>query len=806
MAVLEATLQDLRQAVRALRRAPGFAAIVVATLALGIAVTLTMLGVTRAVLWRPLPYPDPERIVVLRVDARGIPRAGATIGEVRGLRERSRSLRQVSTLEPIDASLDAGGELERVPAARVSDDLLPLLGARPVLGRALDARRDTSAARASSIVISDALWRRRFAADPAAVGRVVRVDDLDVQIVGVLGPGLRLFLPPAMSDTEQVDVFLPYGVDGDRPYRGIPVAARLAPGVTLEQAEAELATLVPQFVREQPESHAGGETRFALRPLHEEMTRESRPGLLLLLAAAAFVLLIACTNVANLMLARGASRQRELAVRRALGAPTLRIVRQLLAESLVLAAGAGVLGLACAGAVIEAIVRSGAVRVPLQSRIAMDWPETVAAVALSVVTSLLFGALPGWRLATGRIAHPLGGGRAETAGVGARRLQRLLVVAEVALSIVPLACGGLMLRSFLNLRHAPLGFEPSGVVTARLPVDFARLPELEQRFTLLQDAVDRVAALSGVEAVGAADPLPLAEGQQTRRVGRADQPEDARFVATQQSATPGYLGAIGTPLVAGRDFTSDDVAERREVTIVDATLARRLWPTGAVGQRLSVFRTGRRQDLEVVGVTAPVRATRVRDDDVPHFMIPFSLYPAGMSLVVRTRQPAERMTAPIVAAIAGVSGARAAFDVRPLSAYVSESTGDTRLVLLVLAAFAGASVLLAAGGLYGTLAYLTDQRTREFGIRLALGSTERGIVAIVVREGAVLAAVGSLLGLAGVAAATGAIRELLYGVRPLDGITLAGVAGVVAIVALGAAAVPAFRAGRLDPQTSLRGD
>jgi putative ABC transport system permease protein len=760
----------------------------------------------RAVLWRPLPYPEPNRIVMIQVEARNIPYAGATMGEVGGLRERSRSLQQVSMISPVDANLEYAGEMEHVTAASVSDDFLPLLGARRVLGRTLESRIDEGQQQVFAILISDELWRRRFSADPGVIGKTVRINNLDMHIAGVLAPGFRLFLPPSVNALEQIDVWFPYGIDVTSPYRGIPIAARLRPGVTLDQANAELRTLVAQFAREHPEAYTGGKVRFTARLLHDEMTREARPALFLLSAAVGFVLLIACVNVANLMLARGSARQRELEIRRALGAGRTRIIRQLLTESLVLAAASAAMGLLCARFGLEAIGRLSASHIPLQSRIGMDTPVMLAALVLSVVTSMLFGLLPAWRLASGKRGHSLTAGRAETAGSGSRRLQRTLVVAEVALSIVPLACGGLMLRSFLNLLHAPLGFNPADVVTAKVPVSFKRYPQTEQRWVLLRDVIDRVRVLPGVQSVSAASPLPLAADQQTRRVGPADQPDTPPILATQQTAIPGYLGVIGTPLREGRDFTSADIAGKRDVTIIDEGLAKRLWPEGAIGKRLAVYRTGWRQDLEVVGVTTTVRVTQVRDENIPHFMIPYHLYPIEMSLIVKTRETAERMVPLIKFAVDAAHGGRTAFEIRPMSGYVSDSIGDTRFIMFVLAAFAGASVLLAAVGLYGTLAYLTAQRTREFGIRLALGSSVRAIVAIVIQESVLLVAVGAAVGLIGVAAATGAIRELLYGVRPLDAVTLVGVVGLVVIVALGAASGPAWRATRIDPQTSLRSE
>jgi predicted permease len=808
---IETTVQDVRYAWRSLLRSPGFTAVVVATLALGIGANLTMFSLMRAVLWRPLPYPEPDRIVTIQVDARNRHNTGATMGEVFDLRARSRSFEQVSTINDVDANIEYAGEMEHVTAASVSDDFLPLLGARPALGRALDSRIDEGKDQVLAVVISGELWRRRFSADPKVIGTIVRINNLEVQIAGVLAPGFRLFF----GDSEQIDVWFPSHIESTRQFRGVPVAARLRPGVTLDQANAELETLAAQFEREFPDFYSGvkgwqaspsdsgpgARVHFTARLLHDEMTREARPALFLLSGAVGFVLLIACVNVANLMLARGSARQRELEIRRALGAARIRIVRQLLTESLVLAVASAAIGLLSARFALEAIGRMSSSHIPFQSRIGMDAPVGLFAVVLSVTASMLFGLLPAWRLASGNAGHPLRAGRSETAGSGARRLQRTLVVVEVALSIVPLACGGLMLRSFLNLLNAPLGFNPANVVTAQVPFSFKRYPQMEQQWALLREVLDRVRALPGVESVSAARPLPLAD-QENRRVGRADQPDAPPILATQQGAIPGYLGVIGTPLLQGRDFTDNDISGKQNVTIIDERLATQLFPEGAIGKRLAVYRTGWRSDLEVVGVTAAVRSTRVRDESIPHFMMPS----VEMSLVIKTHQTASQMAPGIKFAVQAAHSGRAAFDIRPMSDYVADSIGDTRFIMIVLAVFAAASVLLAAVGLYGTLAYLTAQRTREFGIRLALGSSVKAIVAIIIQESVLLAAAGVGVGLLGVAAVTRAIRELLYGVPLLDTVTLLAIVGLVAIVALGAASLPAWRATRIDPQTSLRSD
>ena len=802
---IESTLRDVRFAGRALLRSPGFTLVVILTLAMGIGTNLTIFSVMRAVLWRPLPYPSAERLVTVQVDAHNVANAGAAPGEVFDLKSRSKSLEDVSTISAVDANLDYGGEMEHVAAASVSDDFLPLLGGRPTVGRSLEARIDERE-QVRNVLISDELWRRRFGADANVVGRAVRINNLEMQIVGVLPAGFRLYLPPSTNAQEVIDIWFPTGIGTTREHRGYPIVARLKEGVTQAQANAELQTIAAQFVRDHADNYSDGKLRITTHVLHEEMTREARPALFLLACAVGFVLLIACVNAANLMLARGAGRQREFAIRRALGAGNGRLIRQQLTESLVLALVSAVAGLVLARAGLDAISQLGNIHLPLQSRVAMDGAVAGFALVLSLVTSLLFGLMPAWRLSSGKLGDPLKAGRADTASSGMRRLQRGLVIVEVALSIVPLTCGGLMLRSFVKLVEAPLGFDPAHVLTAKVPISFRKYPQVEQRVLLHRDILERVRALPGVEGVSAAAPLPLAAEQITRRVGRTDRPGVPAILATQQVAMEDYLKLVGTPLLAGRAFTADDLSSKRPVAIVDDRLARRLWPEGAIGRRLRMERGATQQELEVIGVTAAVRSTRVRDEDMPHFVIPYSLYPIEMSLVVKTRESGGALGPAIQSAVQAAQTARAAFDFRPMDDYVRDSIGDTRFMMWLLAAFAAASVLLAAVGLYGTLAYLIAQRTREFGIRLALGSTARGILAMVVREGALLAGAGVVLGLAGSSAITGVIRQFLYNVSPFDNLTLTGVVVLTAAVAMASGALPAWRAAQIEPTISLRSE
>ena len=801
-------LQDIRFGARVLGRSPGFAAVAIATLALGIGANVAVFSVMHAVLWRALPYPDADRLVVLRVDARGVVNAGASPAELRDLSERARLLGSLAAINGVDAHVNVDGVYERVAAASATDGVLPLLGAVPLAhGRTLRAADDIGAQFVRSVVISDALWRRSFAADPAAVGRRVQVNNLDVEIVGILRPGFRVFLPPDTLAAEEIDVWFANGTSGGRDQRGLPIVGRLQPGATLAQAQAELDALSAQFVAEHPGAYPGGALRMTIRPLSDALTADVRPALFALAGAVAFVLLIACVNVANLMVARGKARERELAVRRALGASRGRLVSQMLAESLLLAGAGAAVGLLLAYVGVDLVEWLRPAHLPRQSQIALDRTAVLFAVAASAALAVVLGVLPALKFCGARAPAATGFGRGDTGAPATRRLQRGLVVLEVALSIVPLVAAGLMLRTFVNLTQAPIGFNPAGVLTARVPITFRKFPEPAQRWALFRELLDQVRRMPGVEAVSGAGPLPFGPWQITRRYGAAGDPSAPMALATQQSTLPGYLALVGTPLLEGRDFTEEDFTSRRAVAIVDERIARQLWPgRPAVGNQLAIQVGRSATTLEVIGVTSAVRVTRVRDEGLPHFFVPYHLYATDMTLVIRTRESAEAIGPALGRLAAGLGTGRAVFDVRPMEDYVARSIGDTRFTLLVLLGFAAASLLLAGVGVYGTLAYLISQRTRELGIRVALGAAPSRLVGMVVGEGAVLAAAGAVIGLASAMAATNVLRGLLYQVAPFDAVTLLFVCGLMALVAMAASAPPAWRAARIDPTVALRAD
>jgi predicted permease len=400
---------------------------------------------------------------------------------------------------------------------------------------------------------------------------------------------------------------------------------------------------------------------------------------------------------------------------------------------------------------------------------------------------------------------PLRSGRSGTSAPGIRRLQRGLVMAEVALSIVPLIAGGLMVRSFWNLTHAPIGFDPSGLVSARVQMSFRQFPDLEKRLTLIQDAIEAVDQLPGVEAVSAGTSLPFTLPN-TRRFTR-DGDASSELLASQQAVFPGYLSITRTRLIAGRDVTLDDVRQNRLVAIVDQRIASRLWPAETpLGRYLGISIGGKPARLEVIGVSEPVRATRVNDAEVPHVFLSYNVQQSEPSLVIRTRRDAATIAPDIRRVVEALGTGRPVVDITAMRDYVDRSIGDARFTMLMLTAFASASLLLAGIGLYGTLAYLISQRTQEFGIRMALGATTASVMRLVAAEGAVLAGVGAILGMGAALAVAGGLRGLLYGVAPIDTVTVATVSALLALVAIAAASVPAWRASRVDPTIALRAE
>jgi putative ABC transport system permease protein len=585
-------------------------------------------------------------------------------------------------------------------------------------------------------------------------------------------------------------------------YRGLTLVARLVPGATAAQAQAEINELAAGFVASHPSTFPTG-LRLTVRPLGEVVTGDVKPALLALGATVGFVLLVACVNVANLVLARGKTRERELAVRRALGATRFRLVRQLLAENLIVTVLGGLSGLALARLGIGMLDWLRPVHLPRQSEIAIDGTVVLWTAVLTALSSLIFALAPALTFTRDRRAPSLHSSRAGSLMLQSHRLQRGLVVSEVALSIVPLIAAGLMLRTFSNLLEAPIGFDPAHLVTARISLNLDAFSTVDRRSAFYREAIARVRDLPGVDAASIGGPLPLAPVQTTERLWPIGDRETTPSIGLQESVMPGYFGVMGIPLRAGRDISDDDIRHRRRVVVVDERVAARLWNGDAIGRQLGV---GQREPLEVVGVAAPIRGREIRDGGTPMIYVPSHVYEIEQTLVVKTRAPLSAIGPAIKQAVEALGPGRPVFDIRPMSEIVGASIDNTRFTMLVLAGFACASLVLAGIGLYGTLAYLTSRRTQEFGVRLALGASAGSLLRLVVSEGCVVTGLGTVVGLAGALAVTRALGGLLYGVTPLDGPTIASVVALVIVVTLVAVSRPAWRAAHLDPTAALRAE
>jgi putative ABC transport system permease protein len=795
----------LKDALRSLKRTPGFVLVVTLTLGLGIGTSVTTFTVMQGVLWKPLPYPGAERLVLLNSISRTGTPGGVKPYEIRQLKERSRTIDTIAVVSGVSANLNINGELERVFAVSANVEALSLLGADPpAFGRLFDERTDFAPdGFVSAVVISDGLWRRHFGADPSAVGRHIQVNNINVQIVGVLRPGLRMFLPAETNVAEDVDVWFPNGLSDRLDVSHPGVIARLAPGATLAQANAELHAFGAAFHAEHPQHYARNPGLHATHA-QDLLTARVKPALMALGVAVAFVLLISCVNVTNLLLARAKTREREIAVRTALGAGRSRIIAQLLTESALLAAAGCAAGLLVAYGGISLLDWLRPTNLPRQSQVFIDVPVAVFAMVLSAMVCLVCGSIPALKITRREHTDALKSGRSGTSAPGIRRLQRALVIAEVALSIVPLVGGGLMLRSFWNLAQAPIGFDPSGIVTARIQMSFRAFPDLDSKLRLIRSAIDQVGQLPGVDAVTAAGALPMAYPN-NRSFAREGVP-DSGVVASQQPVFPGYLALTRTRLIQGRDVSDDDLRANRMVAVIDQRLADRLYPEGALGKNLQMKVGSQLALAEVIGITTPVRAARVSDADLPHVFLSYNIMQVEPWLVVKTSKTAAMIGPEIRRVVEALGTNRPVVDIRPMQHYVDMSVGDTRFMMLMLTAFAAASLLLAGIGMYGTLAYLISQRTQEFGVRMALGATATSVMGLVAREGVLLSAIGAAIGMAVALAVSGSLRGLLYGVAPIDATTVITVAGLMGIVAIAAVSVPAWRAARVDPTTALRAE
>ena len=814
-AALEAVWQDARYAVRQLSRSPGFSLVAIVTLALGIGANSAIFSVLDAALIQPLPYPDPSRLVMVwpELRAAGQARVPASGPQLTEIRRRSRLLSDVGGIWVGRGSVTGEGDPERVRVGQVTANFLSLLGVAPEAGRTFSTGDEGPAAPRLAI-LSDAFWRRRFGGDPRLVGRPMRLDGELYTVVGVMPAGFDVILPSDASVPPGVEVWTPFRDDlsaSPRDLSYIRTIARLRPGSTVAQARSELAKIA-EGLRAEFREYATQGLGLDAAPLHAEVSRDVRPALLALFGGVGLVVLIACANVANLLLARATRRRREIGLRAALGASRARIVRQLLCESLVLAGAGGALGLAVGWGGLKLLL---ALRPASLFRIlpaGLEPGVVVFTFGLSLATGVLCGLAPALALARRDLSSALKeGNRGGTPG--RTRPQRVLVLAEVALGFVLLMGAGLLVRTFVKLLGADPGFRPAGVLTFQAALPDARYRDDGARQRLFRQVQERVGALPGVEAVGAVSHLPLDDYpnwyEYYWRDG-APAAEQNVLMADHRAILPGFFGSLGAELVAGRDITAADDAAHPNVIVVDESLARRTWPgQDPLGKRLNVtfihdgsFDPTR---AEVVGVVRPLRYRDLTSDVRGQVYVPY-LQSAReqLTFTVRTRGDPGLLSGPIRREVARLDPDLALSRVRPLTEYVAEARKAARFTTAVAGALAGLALMLAGIGIYGVLAYAVAQRTREIGVRMALGGRPRDILGLVAGQAFVLVGAGLAAGLLGSLALTGLLSRLLYGVGPHDLPTILGAALVLAATGALAAYLPARRAMTVDPMVALR--
>jgi len=797
--------QDLRYAIRQLIRSPGFTAVAVSTLGLGIGANTAIFSVVNAVLLRPLPYPHAERLVHL---AERRPNGTANVVSYPNFLDwrKDGALSSMALFRTQSFNVGGADRPERVAGALVSADYFRVLGREPAAGRFFVEGEDTPG-RDRVAVIGYGLWRRRFAGDPSVVGRSLTVDGRPLTIIGVAPAGFRF--------AEETEVWTPVSLDDPslleaRGLHAYEVIGRLAPGQTLEHASAELQALAARLATEYPASNRGW--GVAVVSLQEAMVHDLRPTLLVLLGAVGFVLLIAAANVAGMMLARGAARRRELSIRAALGAGRWALVRQLLTETTLLNLLGGLVGIGLASWSVDALLRLGPPALRPATAAVID--GNVLAFTLGVVglTSLVFGLLPALQIVgRGGEASLAETGR-NTGGVDRQRTRRLLVAGEVALALLLLVGAGLMVQSFRRLLSVDPGFRTANVVSARLA-----LPRIGRDTAAVigfyRDLVERARALPGVTAAAAVSYLPLGREGARYSFGVEGQPvpqPQQRPSSSFNVVTPGYFGTLDIPLLQGRDFTPQDRWNAPAVVVVNQTLARRFWPNeSAVGKRLTFDDDPDEPSdwMTVIGVVGDSRHRSLVDEIMPQIYAPESQVGLEeMALLVRSPMDPAASAPAIRGLVASLDPEIPVADIRQLTRLRDESISADRFRTLALSAFGVLALGLAAIGVFGVISYGVVQRTREIGIRIALGARSGEILRLVVGEGMVTVAAGIAAGLIAGAALSRVLTTLLYQVQPWDPATFLAITAVIAGVALGACVLPARRALRVDPATALRAE
>ncbi len=819
-------LSEARPALRRLARTPGFTTISILTLGLGIAGTTAGFSVVTAVLLRPLPYRDPERLVQLWHNAPGLGMTNVEQSDASYIQyhdKATRSFESLASYQYSAANLTGGQEPERVSSANITASLLPTLGVRPALGRNFTDDEDRPGGPAVAI-LSDALWRRRFGGNPAIIGQTIQVDGKAREVVGIMPA--RFSFPEAV-----VEIWLPMAVDRANLNTGSfnrNAIGRLRPGITMKAAEAEMQPIIMRLPDDVPGmmTHAmfdQAKIQATLHPLRDDVIGDIRPILFTVLGTVAVVLLIACANVANLFLVRAEARTKEIAVRSALGAAPRSIAKLYLGESLVLAAAGAAVGIALAYAALRLLLRLAPAGLPRASEIAIDGASLGVAVAIAVITGLFFSTIPFIRAGRAELTPTLrDGSRGSTSGRERQKVRNAFVVAQVALALILLVGSGLLARSFQRMRAVDPGFKPDNVLTLRLSIPDATYRSVGDISRFSNQLLTRLASIPGVVAVGSTTKLPLAEaGQSHNGAWIEDRPvkDGLPTVHSTAEVSQDYFKAMSIPFVEGRAFRDNGSDRPSHEAIVAKSFAKHFWPNGsAIGKRV---KTGGPEAAwsTIVGVVDDVHdesLTKPVDEMIylpvvnviqPQPGMPDSIVASNsFTLAIRTAGDPLAMLPALRREIWAMDRNLPLVNVRPLSVVVSSAMARTTFTLIMIGAAAGIALLLGGIGIYGVISYMVSLRTREIGVRMALGARSDQVRRMVVRQGLVLAVIGAGIGLAGALALSRLISSLLYGIAPYDPLTLGAVTSGLLLVAAFASWLPAMRAARIDPIEALRAE
>ncbi|HKE23595.1 MAG TPA: ABC transporter permease [Bryobacteraceae bacterium] len=815
--------QDLRYGLRGFFRSPGFTTATLLSLAIGIGANTAIFSVANALLLRPLPYRDPDRLVILwnRSPGLDITQDWFSTAQYFDILNNHHGFEQLAIAIGGKYNLTSDGEPERVGVARVSSSLLPLLGGRALLGRLFYQNDDATGTPPSAILTYD-FWQRRYGGDPRMAGKTVILDGVPYPVAGILPPGFRLphQILPILTGPEQVEIVLslpmPTGAAQVRTREDYTVMGRLGRGVLLRQAQAEMDTLTARLRRDYPEIYPpNGGLTFDIVPLLDQVVGDTRRPLAVLLAAVGFVLLIACANVTNLLLTRAVARRKEIAVRAALGAGRCRILRQLLTESLALAAGGGALGVLFAWWGVHWIQTLGARTVPRLHEISIDPRVLLFTLAVSLGSGVLMGLAPALRSSRLALSGTLGDASRGLSGGTlwgrGNHMRRLLVVAELALSVVLLIGAALLIRSFARLNHVPPGFNPSGVLTFDLAMAGRKYNSSSAVLIAYNLLWERLEGLPGVTAAGGITSLPFTDQFAWTPItieGRMSPPGEKFLNADSRIAGGQYFEAMQIPLIAGRFFNQDDTADKPRVTIIDERMAHEFFPgQSAIGKRIRVVQLRGDPWLTIVGVVGRVKQDSLDADPRIAFYRPQTQAPSrAMTVALRTDADPLALAGAVKREIQQLDSELPLYSVRSMGQLVTQSLAPRRFLESLLTLFAALALLLAALGIYSVMACQVSQGTRELGIRIALGATRRTIVRMVLGRAMTLAACGVAIGMTAALAMTRLIRGLLFGVEALDAVSFIMTALLLTLVAGLASYVPARRASRTHLLTSLRSD